>query len=128
MEILVYREGSDTVESGFDPDRLPALLADKTNLVWVDLLGESAEQIEQARTILLDIFKFHPLTVEDCIETRNQPKIEAFPEYIYFIVHGIKPGHTNPANFVTKELDGYLGPNFVVTYHSERFRSIKGVK
>ena len=31
-------------------------------------------------------------------------------------------------NFVTKELDGYLGKNYVVTYHVERFRSIKKVK
>jgi magnesium transporter len=33
-----------------------------------------------------------------------------------------------PANFVTKELDGYLGKNYVVTFHRERFRSIKDVK
>jgi magnesium transporter len=66
--------------------------------------------------------------VEDCFETRNQPKIEAFAKYIYFIVHGIRPGETGPANFITKELDGFLGENFVVTYHNERFRSIRDVK
>jgi magnesium transporter len=78
--------------------------------------------------VLLDTFHFHPLTVEDCIETRNQPKVDAFPDYLYFIVHGIKPKETNPANFATKELDGYLGPNYVVTFHVERFQSIKDVK
>jgi len=68
------------------------------------------------------------LTVEDCIETRNQPKVEAFPDYLYFIVHGIKPGETHPTKFVTKELDVYLGDNYVVTFHLERFKSIKKVK
>ena len=77
---------------------------------------------------MLNVFKFHYLTVEDCLETRNQPKIEAFPEYFYFIVHGVKPDETSPSNFATKELDGYLGSNFVVTFHAERFRSIKTVK
>lgn len=128
MEIFVYRDGADHVEEGFGSDELPELLADATNVIWVDLLGETPEQIEEAKYVLLDIFKFHYLTVEDCLETRNQPKIEIFDQYIYFIVHGIKPGETGPTNFVTKELDGFLGENYVVTFHDQRFRSIKEVK
>lgn len=128
MEIFVYRKGAASLEEGFTAQELPELLADKSVLVWVDLLGETSEQIEEAKDILLNIFKFHRLTVEDCIETRNMPKVEAFPDYLYFIVHGIKPGETHPTNFVTKELDVYLGENYVVTFHLERFKSIKMVK
>ena len=128
MEIFVYRKGGEKVEEGFTADQLPELLADKTNVLWVDLMGETAEQVEQAVDILTNVFKFHHLTIEDSIETRNQPKIEAFPDYFYFIVHGVKPDETSSSNFVTKELDGYLGDNFVVTFHKERFRSIKVVK
>jgi len=43
-------------------------------------------------------------------------------------VCGVRPEETSSSNFVTKELDGYLGENFVVTFHLERFRSIKTVK
>lgn len=128
MEIFVYRKGAEKVEEGFSRDELPALIADKTNVVWVDLQGETAEHLAEAKDVLLNVFKFHHLTVEDCVETRNQPKVEAFENYLYFIVHGIKPNETNPSNFVTKELDGYLGENFVVTFHVLRFRSIKSVK
>ncbi len=128
MEIFVYRKGAEDVEEGFSAEELPGLLADQNNVVWVDLLAETPEQIEAAKGILLDVFKFHHLSVEDCIETRNQPKVEAFPNYIYFIFHGVKPGETGPVNFVTKELDGFLGPNYVVTFHDQRFRSIKTVK
>ena len=106
MEIFVYRTGAQKVEEGFTLEELPELLNDKSNLVWVDLRGETDEEIAQSKYILLDIFNFHPLTVEDCIETRNQPKVEAFPSYIYFIIHAIRPGETAPTNFVTKELDG----------------------
>lgn len=127
MEVFLYRKDSDEVEEGFTKEDLPALLADETNVVWVDLQGETDEKANQAKDILLNVFHFHYLTVEDCLETRNQPKIEAFPNYFYFIVHGVKP-ETNSANFVTKELDGYLGKNFVVTFHVERFKSIKKVK
>ncbi len=128
MEIFVYRKGDERVEEGFTVEELPDLLNDEDNVVWVDFLGETPEQNEEAKNVMLDIFHFHHLTVEDCFETRNQPKIEAFPSYIYFIVHGIRPGETVPGNFTTKELDGFLGENFVVTYHNERFRSIKAVK
>jgi len=127
MEVFLYRKDSDEVEEGFTKEDLPALLADESNVVWVDLRGETEETARQAKDVLLNVFNFHHLTVEDCMETRNQPKIEAFPDYFYFIVHGVK-NETNSVNFVTKELDGYLGKNFVVTFHVERFKSIKKVK
>lgn len=128
MEIFVYRKDAKAVEEGFKKEDLPKLLDDEENVVWVDLRGETYDEIKQAKDLLLNVFKFHYLTVEDCLETRNQPKVEVFPDYLYFIVHGIKPEITNTVSFVTKELDGYLGKNFVVTFHAERFKSIKIVK
>ena len=128
MEILVYRKGAKSIEEGFAFADLPELLADEQNIVWVDFLGETPEELARAKEVLLNVFKFHPLTVEDCFETRNEPKVEAFPEYLYMIVHGVKPEETNSAYFITKELDAFLGKNFVVTFHTERFRSIKAVK
>ncbi len=128
MEVFLYRKGAEKIEEGFAREELPELLADESNVVWIDLQGESHDQIEEAKDVLLNVMQFHKLTVEDCIETRNQPKVEAFEKYLYFIVHGIKPNETNASNFVTKELDGYLGANFVVTFHVQRFRSIKLIK
>ncbi|MCY7376776.1 MAG: magnesium/cobalt transporter CorA [Pyrinomonadaceae bacterium] len=128
MQIFVYRNGAGEVGEGFTAADLPGLLAEKTNVVWVDFLGETPDQREEAKNILLNVFKFHHLTVEDCMETRNQPKLEAFPDYLYLIVHGIKSEETSSVNFVTKELDAFLGDNFVVTFHLERFRAIKKVK
>lgn len=127
MEVFLYRKGADEIEEGFTKDDLPALLDDASNLVWVDLQGETEEQAEAARIVLSEVFGFHHLTIEDCLEVRNQPKVEAFENYLFFIVHGVK-NETNPANFVTKELDGFLGSNFVVTFHVERFNSILRVK
>jgi magnesium transporter len=127
MEIFVYRNGAETVEENFSAADLPALLAEKSNVVWVDFLAENEQQANEAKSLLLDVFRFHHLTIEDCLETRNQPKVEAFADYLFFIVHGVK-NETNSSNFVTKELDGYLGDNFVVTFHTEVFRSIEAVK
>ncbi|HMJ26393.1 MAG TPA: hypothetical protein VK475_11210, partial [Pyrinomonadaceae bacterium] len=62
MEIFLYRHNADRIEEGFTVEQLPDLLGDQTNVVWVDM-----EQPTTAdEQVLLDVFKFHPLTVEDC--------------------------------------------------------------
>ncbi|HEU4713360.1 MAG TPA: magnesium/cobalt transporter CorA [Pyrinomonadaceae bacterium] len=123
MEILVYRKGDEKVEEGVTVDQLPALLKDPSVMIWVDMESPTSED----ERVLLDIFRFHPLTVEDCRENRHYPKIEEFPGYIYFIVHGVR-ADTSPDRFNTIELDGFLGPNYVITYHHDMFRSINEVK
>lgn len=123
MEIFVYHKGADHIEEGFPIGKLPALLAEKENLVWVDL----EQPTETDNKILADIFHFHPLTIEDAIETRNHPKVESYNGYLFLIVHGVTI-ETNSTNFVTHELDIYLGENFVLTYHHAPFRSINAVK
>jgi magnesium transporter len=123
MEIFVYREGAERVEEGFTVDQLPGLLKEQKTLVWVDFEAPS----EADDHVLLDVFRFHPLTVEDCRANRHHPKVEEFPDYIYFIVHAVRTD-SSPDRFNTVELDGYLGKDFVVTYHHESFASIEKVK
>ena len=128
MEIFAYSKGAEKVESGFTREQLAGLVADKSKVVWVDLSGDTPEHVEEARDLMLNVFKFHPLTVEDCLATRRQPKVEAFKDHLYFIVHGVKLGYTTATNFATKELDAFLGDNYVVTFHVKKFQSIKRVK
>jgi magnesium transporter len=123
MEIFVYRKGEPEIKENFSVANLSSLLNDEKNLIWVDFEAPTLED----EKILAEVFKFHHLTIEDAHETRNHPKVEAFPDYLFFIVHGVK-NETNSFNFLTKELDGYLGKNYVVTYHHENFRSIDAVK
>jgi magnesium transporter len=123
MEIFVYHKGADHIDEGFPVDKLPELLADKESLVWIDM----EQPNEKDNRLLSDVFHFHPLTIEDAIETRNHPKVESYTNYLFLIVHGVTM-QTNSTNFVTRELDIYLGANFVLTYHHESFRSINAVK
>ena len=118
MEILVYRPGAPKIIEGSTEKDLPELLKDKSAVIWVDMEQPNAAD----ERVLLDIFHFHPLTVEDCRENRHYPKIEEFHEYIYFIVHGVT-ANTSPDRFNTIELDGFLGPNYVITYHHDMFRA-----
>ncbi|HEV2904215.1 MAG TPA: magnesium transporter CorA family protein, partial [Pyrinomonadaceae bacterium] len=123
MEIFVYREGAEKVETDFTAEQLLDLLNDEKAVIWIDM--EAPTEAEER--ILLEVFRFHPLTIEDCRETRNYPKVEEFPGYLYMIVHGVR-ADTSPDHFNTIELDAFLGPNYVITYHHDMFRSINNVK
>jgi magnesium transporter len=123
MEIFVYHKGSDRIGEDYSPGELPKLLENKENLVWIDMEQPTAEETQ----LLADVFHFHPLTIEDAVETRNHPKVEQYHNYLFLIVHGVSI-ETNSTNFVTKELDIYLGENFVLTYHHQPFLSINAVK
>jgi len=123
MDIFVYRNGSDTVEEHHDVGVIPDLLKDESLIFWVDFEGPT----EKDDNVLLNVFKFHPLTIEDCRANRHHPKVEEFPDYLYFIVHAIRTD-SSPDRFNTIELDGFLGRNYVVTYHHEPFSSIDKVK
>jgi magnesium transporter len=123
MEIFVYHPGTSKVEEGFTAAQLPELLKDEQAIIWVDM----PEPTKADEDVLLNVFKFHPLTVEDCRENRHYPKVEEFPSYLYLIVHGVR-ADTSPDHFNTIELDAFLGSNYVITYHHDEFRSIDNVR
>lgn len=123
MEIFVYNQGSARVEEGFTVEQLPELLKEKNSVIWVDMNAPTDEDDR----ILLDVFKFHPLAVEDCRADRHHPKVEEFPDHLYVIVHGVR-ADVSPERFNTIEFDGFLGQNYVVTYHHENFSSIDAIK
>lgn len=123
MEIFVYRPGAAKIEENFTVANLPELLKDESLVIWVDM----ERPTEEDDRTLADVFHFHPLTIEDSRSDRHHPKIEEFPDYVYFILHGVTV-ETTPERFTTIELDGYLGRNFIITYHHEAFRSINNMK
>lgn len=123
MEIFVYRKNEKKVDEIFTRKDLHELLKDKNNMIWVDI----EQPTDEDNKILSEVFNFHPLTIEDAIATRNQPKVESYNSYLFLIVHGVAM-ETNSNKFVTHELDTFLGENFVVTYHYAFLRSIDAVK
>ena len=88
--------------------------------LWVDLNSPTPEE---SRQILAHTFKFHPLAVEDAMSEIHHPKVEAYEGYLYLILHGIAFEH-HEHRFVTRDVDFFLGRNYLVTVHDGRSRSI----
>jgi len=68
-----------------DVAAIESLLRDD-KLLWLDLKGVDAESLG----ILRDVFKLHPLAIEDVAEFRQRPKIEDYDDVIYLVSYGAR--------------------------------------
>jgi len=87
--------------------------------VWVDLDQPTPEEAK----ILTDVFHFHELAIEDALSALHHPKIESYGDYLYLILHGID-FRASEHCFTTKDIDFFLGAQFLVTVHPGVSRSI----
>jgi len=87
--------------------------------LWVDLAAPTDDEFK----ILSEVFGFHPLAVEDARSSLQYPKVEPYPGYLYLVLHGIDVSK-GKAQFATRDVDFFLGRNYLVTIHDGESRSI----
>ena len=119
--IFLFIAMAPPIEEGFTVDQLPDCSRRGTAG-----LGRHGGSLGSDDHVLLDIFHFHPLTVEDCRANRHHPKVEEFPDYIYFIVHAVR--RTAARSLQYHRAGWFSGTQTTVTYHHEGFPSIAKVK
>jgi len=86
---------------------------------WIDLEDPNVKEA----TILEDPFHFHPLAIEDCLEDLNYPKVDDYDTYILIVVHAVEFDEKS-GEFMTRELDMFVGPNYLVTHHEGPLKPI----
>ncbi len=107
---------------------MPTLLNDTNLFLWVDLENPTEEE---RKFVLEDLFHFHPLSIQDCVQASPSPKVEefspkedeAFAPYLFMLIHAVDYSRKDGV-FATSELNFFLGKNFLVTYHDGPSRSI----
>ena len=95
-----------------------AALAEKDALLWVDF--EDPNEFES--DALVEIFNFHDLAIDDCLNDLSHPKVDDYEEYLFMVTHAVR---MEEDQLVTIELDIFLGKNYVVTFHKNVIRSIE---
>ncbi len=115
---VVYREGAGEIHLDWPSERIAEALADCQGTLWVDIENPDSAAREEAERLLRDVFEFHALAVEDAVDEAHVPKVDDWGDYIYVVFHGTS---IDPRTDELKlhELDIFLGPNYVVTYHAE---------
>lgn len=104
----------------------------ESTVTWINLDGlKQAENLEK----LGNCFGFHPLVLEDILNTEQRPKTEDFDTYIYTVVKMINYNESS-GELEFEQLSLILGSNFVISFQEkegdifnpirERIRNGKG--
>ena len=121
---ILCRAAQDTAMTELPPDQLANALKVKRNLIWVDLSGEATEAYQP---LLTETFGFHPLAVEDALIETHLPKIDDWDEYIYLVLYGVDFDQAK-LEVDSHEVDIFLGPNYLVTHHTEQVNAIERLR
>ncbi|MBF0300609.1 MAG: magnesium transporter CorA family protein [Oligoflexia bacterium] len=108
------KENKDKKPSYLNREELSEVLEkikkDKTKTIWINLIEANVSTFEP----LLEVFELHPLTVEDCTNEDQLPKIDFFPNYTFFIINFFR---SRGASVKITEFDFIVGNNFLITAH-----------
>lgn len=119
--LTYFRYANGKIEQlAFTAERLTEI---EGALHWIDLEQPTPEE----SSILSEVFHFHPLAIEDCLEDVHHPKLDEYDDYVFAIVHGIR-FDAPTEEFITRELDIFLSQSYLVTHHKGPMRSITGVR
>jgi magnesium transporter len=87
-----------------------------TNTVsWMDLQGLGSEKILKQ---VGEIFKLHPLLLEDVVNVPQRPKVEDYKQQLLIIAHMIRP-KPEEDGFETEQVSFVLGKNYLLTIQEE---------
>lgn len=125
---LVFTTQGKLHSKDIDMFLMPDLLTDTNLFLWVDLEQATAEE---SKYVLEDVFHFHPLSIEDCISVSPFPKVDEyepkqedkFTPYLFMVIHAVDYSRKECV-FATRELDFFLGKNYLVTYHDVPLKSV----
>jgi magnesium transporter len=88
---------------------------------WLDLHDPSEEDFR----LLRDVFKFHPLALEDSEQFGQRPKLEDYDDFIFFVFYGAAPP---PDEDRLVELHCFYSERFLVTVRQDEAPSCEALK
>ncbi len=121
---ILCRAAQDGTMTELAADQLASALKVKRNLIWVDLSGEDTATFQP---LLTNVFGFHPLAVDDALVETHLPKIDDWDEYIYLVLYGVDFDQAK-LEVDSHEVDVFLGPNYLVTHHTEQIEAIERLR
>ncbi|MFA5808931.1 MAG: magnesium/cobalt transporter CorA [Thermoleophilia bacterium] len=99
------------------PEEAVALVDKGEGLVWLDIAGPLKQ--EDLELLARPPFNFHELALEDASKPDGQrAKVEPYDDYFFLVMHAISsdPGGEG-LKLKWKEIDLFVGKNFVVSVH-----------
>jgi magnesium transporter len=89
------------------------------NIIWADVSDPTDEDFKE----LAEEFGFHHLSIEDCQNAHQRPKVEEYTGYYFIVLYEAELVGPND-RLELRELNIFLGKNYLVTVHSRPIRAI----
>jgi magnesium transporter len=80
----------------------------KEGFVWFNYSKPSRDEL----TALITPLGLHPLSLEDCTDETQVPKVDEFPGYTFIVFNALR---YEPDELISDEVDFFIGRNFLVT-------------
>ncbi len=113
----MFKDGE--LKEGLSPEEMRRARSGD-GVLWVDLESPTSDEAG----VLREVFSFHPLTVEDCLDPSLVPKLDDHGDYLFMTVLAadrVRVEQEEPALF---ELALYLGESYVVSFHFEKVEGL----
>ncbi len=96
------------------------LRRDAQNVIWADVSDPTSQDFID----LAAEFDFHHLSIEDCRNEHQRPKVEEYTGYYFVVLY--EASLAGPMDVLElRELNIFLGKNYLVTVHSRPIRAIE---
>jgi magnesium transporter len=90
----------------------------KGGYVWLDFFKPMKEDLSE----LIEPFGLHPLSIEDCVDESQIPKIDEFPRNSFVLFNAF---HYADGTLTVSEVDAFIGRDFLVTVTGHNSESRK---
>mgnify|MGYP000335819028 CR=1 FL=1 len=115
IKTYYYDSDRNVMVHDVDLSQKDLLLENCNSLLWIDLYDCSAHELNY----IGELFNFHPLALEDCLQLNPRAKVDRYDEYNFFVFHALRyfeDAHEED-EITSIELDVFMGKNYIVTIH-----------
>ncbi|GMO46528.1 MAG: magnesium/cobalt transporter CorA [Treponemataceae bacterium] len=121
LSIITYNHSSAEMKYLKEVDEIPQYM-NESKISWINVSGlKDIDAIKQ----LGKLFTIHPLSVEDILNTEQQPKAEIFDSYSFFSVKSIQQGADG---FLIDQISIICFKNTLITFQEIPGDSFDGIR
>jgi len=99
-----------TISGATDLHTLNRALREQGCVFWLDM----SKPTEEEYGLLDEVFGFHPLAIEDVASRNQRPKLDAFDDYLFIVLH-FPVFDKSQDRLLTTEVDIFVGPDYLIT-------------
>lgn len=89
------------------------------DLTWVNIMPPTRREIDY----LAQNYPFHHLDLDDCLSSKQIPKVDAYPEYLFAIFH--MPVYDKETRVASKrQWSAFVGEKYLITLHTGEMKTM----